>query len=335
MKTVAIVGLGDISAIHLAAVASLPGLRLAAVCDCEESARAKAPPDVPFYTDYEVMAAEVKPDCVHLCLPHHLHYTAAARLAEMGCHILCEKPLAVSVQEAEAFALLEQAHPGLQTGICLQNRLNETSRMLKEIVDSGEYGAVVGAKGLVPWARPAAYYQQKPWRGRMGEAGGGLMMNQAIHTLDLLQWICGPVSQVHASCAQLLDYGIEVEDSVTARLSFAHGAKGLFWGTVANYENESTQLTVALEKAVFHIEDNRLVRREAEGPPTLLCEDVRLPGTKFYYGAGHTSLICQFYAAMENGSGDYIHAAEGLSSIRLIDAIVRSSQEKTLLDVVL
>lgn len=327
MKKAAVLGLGDISAIHLAAIDQAENISLVAVCDVNPAARAGAPEGVPFYTDYRQMAAEAAPDCVHVCLPHHLHYPVAREMAELGCHVFCEKPLAMSPAEAEEFAALERAYPDLRLGLCLQNRINETTVQLKAVIDSGDYGKVRGAKGLVPWARTKTYYEVKPWRGTYAEAGGGTMMNQSIHTLDLLSYLCGPVARLHASSARLLDYGIEVEDTVTARLEFESGAPGLFWATNCNYDNESVQITVALERAVFTIADGRLMRRDSDGSRHLICEDRRMPGTKFYYGASHSELITGFYAAMEAGTENYIHASDGVMSIRLIDAIVRSARE--------
>ncbi len=326
MKKAAVIGLGDISAIHLAAIARNPQISLAAVCDIDPGARARAPQGVPFFTDYREMIMSTEPDCVHICLPHSLHYPVTRDAAELGCHVFCEKPLAMDPAQAAAFVALERTHPQLRLGICLQNRFNETTEALKAIIDGGQYGGVVGAKGLVPWYRPKAYYEGKPWRGTWREAGGGTMMNQSIHTLDLLYYLCGPVKKVHASVAQLLDYGIEVEDTVTARIEFHSGAGGVFWATNANWENESTQITVALEKALFHIENSVLTRRDPDGTATLLCEDEKLPGTKFYYGASHAKLINQFYAAMEAGTDDYLHAGDGEMSIRLISAIQESGR---------
>ena len=301
MKKAAVIGLGDISPIHLAAIAGNPDIELCAVCDIDPEAGQRAPEGVPFYTDYEEMLREAKPDCVHVCLPHYLHYPVSKYFAEHGVNVFCEKPVALNTAQAKEFAALETAHPEVHIGICLQNRLNESVEMLKSIIESGEYGRVLGTKGIVPWARPKQYYDCKPWRGKWETAGGGCMINQSVHTLDLLYFLGGPVKSLRASVSQLLDYGIEVEDTVAAQLTYADGGKGLFMATNANYKNESVQIGVQLEKADFAIIENVLYRVAQDGSREELCEDARLPGTKFYYGASHAKLIGKFYKALEDG----------------------------------
>ena len=331
MKKAAVIGLGTIAPIHLEAIARNPQIQLAGVCDTDESARRLAPEGVPFYTDYKEMIAAVNPDCVHLCLPHYLHYPVAKAMVEFGCNVFTEKPLAISPEEARNFVRLETDHPERKIGVCLQNRLNETTETLKAILESGECGKIVGARGIVPWFRDKEYYDVQPWRGQWVHAGSGTLMNQSIHTLDLLYHLCGPVKALRSSVSRLLDYDIEVEDTVTARLEFESGAKGVFWATNANFTNESVQIVVATEKATFTIADSFLTRKDPDGTVTVLCEDVRLPGTKFYFGASHSKLIDKFYHALETGGDDYVHVKDAEMSIRLIDAILRSDKENDII----
>lgn len=327
MKKAAVIGLGAIAPIHLDAIARNPDIQLSGVCDIDEAARDRAPAGVPFFTDYRKLIADVRPDCVHLCLPHDLHYPVAKEAVELGCHVFTEKPLAISAQQALEFAGLEQNHPERKIGVCLQNRLNETTQTLKAILDSGEYGKIIGARGVVPWYRDKGYYDAQPWRGLWDRAGSGTMMNQSVHTLDLLYYLCGPIKTLHGTAARLLDYGIEVEDTVTARLEFESGARGVFWATNANFTNESVQIVVATKKAVFTIADSFLTRKDPDGAVTTLCEDARLPGAKFYFGASHSRLIGQFYHALETNGDNYIHVRDAVPSICLIDAILRSDKE--------
>lgn len=326
MKRAAIIGFGTIAPVHLAAIRSNPEIELCAVCDTNEAVRASVPEGVPFYTDYKALCEVKKPDCVHICLPHYLHYPVSKYFAEQGVHVFCEKPVALTPDEAREFAALEAAHPGLKIGICLQNRRNETTEMLKKLLDSGEYGRVIGCRGFVPWQRTKEYYEEQPWRGQMQYAGGGCMINQSVHTLDLLYYLCGDITRLHATVNQLLEYGIEVEDTVVARLEFSCGASGVFFATNANYTNESVQIRVATEKAVFHIEDDVLVRILPDGSREKLCENEKMPGAKFYFGASHAKLVAEFYRAIEQDTDDYIHVRDAVMSIRLIDAICRSSR---------
>lgn len=324
MKRAAIIGFGVIGPIHLAAIQANPDIALCAICDVNPAVQSRIPEGIPFYTDYVQMYEARHPDCVHICLPHWLHYPVSRFFVEQGVSVFCEKPVGLNMEQAGRFAKLEAAHPEVKVCICLQNRLNETTQMLKALLDSGEYGSIIGCRGFVPWYRDKAYYQASPWRGDWNQAGGGCMINQSVHTLDLLYYLCGPISKIQASTSQILDYDITVEDTVTARLEFEGGFNGLFFATNANYANESVQIKVVTEKAVFLIEDDRLYRI-SDGNREILCENAKMPGEKFYFGASHDKLIRRFYRALEENTDDYIHVQDAVMSIRLIDTIQRSN----------
>lgn len=325
MKKSAIIGFGVVAQIHLAAILANPEITLSAVCDIDPNRKDRIPEGVPFFTDYRQLCEEVKPDCVHICLPHYLHFPVTKYFVEQGVNVFCEKPIAMNAAEAEAFVQLEAAHPEVKICVCLQNRLNETTELLKEMLDSGEYGKILGCRGFVPWMRDESYYSAEPWRGKLETAGGGCMMNQSIHTLDLLYFLCGEITALHGTASQLLDIGIEVEDTVTARLEFESGAKGLFFATNCNYANESVQIKVVTEKASFLIMDDKL-SRTTDGKTEILCENAKMPGKKFYFGASHSKLIAKFYCALEADSDDYIHVKDAQMSIRLIEAVHRSQK---------
>ena len=333
MMKAAIVGFGTISIVHIDAIASNPGMELVAICDINEDLASKVPEGVKFYTDYKKMAEEVKPDVIHNCLPHYLHYPVTKDLVEMGFNVFCEKPIALNSMEAEKFCQLEKDHPGVKIGVCLQNRMNETTEELKKIIDSGEYGKVIGCRGFVPWRRWSDYYTAQPWRGKWKTAGGGSMINQSLHTLDLLYYLCGDVAKLHAVVGQTNDLGIEVEGDIIARMEFANGANGLFFATNNNWTNESVQIRVALEKGVFHIEDNTLYKVNPDSSREVIVKAPKLEGIKFYYGASHTRLVARFYKAVAENTDDYIHISEGAMVIRLMDSIFRSANTSALVEV--
>lgn len=333
MMKAAIIGFGTISAVHIDAIASNPGMELAAICDVNEELAQKVPAGVKFYTDYRQMVREVQPDVVHNLLPHYLHYPVTKELVEMGCNVFCEKPIALNSQQAELFCQLEREHPEVKIGVCLQNRMNETTEELKRIIDSGEYGKVIGVRGFVPWRREQGYYQAQPWRGTWKYAGGGSMINQSLHTLDLLYYLCGDVKKLHAVVGQTNEYGVEVEGDVIARLEFANGANGLFFATNNNWINESVQIRVAMEKAVFHIEDNTLYRVHPDSSREVILRAPKLEGIKFYYGASHARLIARFYKAVKENTDDYIHISDGAMVVRLMDSIFRSANTSALVEV--
>ena len=334
MMKAAIIGFGTISIVHIDAIASNPGMELVAICDIKEELAAKVPAGVKFYTDYKQMCEEVKPDVVHNLLPHYLHYPVTKELVEMGFNVFCEKPIALNSKEAQQFCQLEKDHPQVKIGVCQQNRINETTEALKKIIDSGEYGKIVGIRGFVPWRRDKTYYDAQPWRGKWKYAGGGSMINQSLHTLDLLYFLGGDIARLHAVVGQTNEYPeVEVEGDIIARLEFANGANGLFFATNNNWANESVQIRVAMEKGTFHIEDNTLWKIEADGSRTVVCKSPRLEGIKFYYGSSHTRLVARFYEAVRNNTDDYIHISEGAMIVRLMDSIFRSANTGRIVEV--
>jgi predicted dehydrogenase len=327
MLKAAIIGLGDISQVHIAAITSLPGTAiLVAASDTDPGRKDALPPGTAFYTDYKEMIRQVHPDVVHVCLPHYLHYPVARDAAEAGCNVFAEKPLAINYREGLEYAKLEQANSGVKICICLQNRLNETSEKLLEILKSGEAGPVTGIHGAVAWKRAKAYYDAKTWRGIMAQAGGGCMINQALHTMDLMYYFAGsPIKSVKGTIAQILDYGIEVEDTAAARIEFENGVIGLFTGSVANSRDESVEIEVNCEKAVFTIQNQTLYRRD-QGGETVLTRDNTAAVGKAVYGNSHQKLIARFYNVLETGEGEYIHPSDALMVTRFIDAVRESSE---------
>lgn len=325
MKRAGIIGLGTISAVHLKSLEALKETEICAVCDIDEEKRGCVNETVPFYSDYRELFWKEKPDCVHLCLPHYLHYPVSKAAVEAGIHVFCEKPAAVDWREAEAFRELEEENPDIHIGICLQNRKNETVEILKEIITDGEYGKLKGIRGFVPWMRDRKYYADGPWRGKWDTAGSGVLLNQAIHTLDLMYFLGGEIISLKAMAGQLLDYDLEVEDTVMARLDFQNGMPGLFMATNANFENESVSIRVHFEKGDFLLQDNKLFFLSIDGNREVLTEDKKMSGTKFYYGASHEKTIREFYQALEDGTQNYIHVKDACKSIQLVDAIFRSS----------
>lgn len=325
MLKVAVVGLGDISKIHIPAIQKKTDVKLVAVCDIDKSL-ADSVPGVNFYTDYHVMLEEEPLDCVHICLPHYLHLSVTKACVEKGVHVLLEKPLALNTEESLELVKLEKENRDVKICICHQNRYNETFEMLREIVQGGEYGKIVGIKGLVTWFRPKSYYDTKPWRGQMKYAGGGVMINQSIHTLDLMQLLGGEIESIRGSITQLLDYGIEVEDTAVANMTFKNGATGLFFATNSNAANSSVELQVILENGTFTIKDSILTKINEDGQKEEMIEDSKLPGTKFYYGASHIKIIHTFYSCIRSNTHDYVHVEDTITSIKIIDAIRKSSE---------
>ena len=148
------------------------------------------------------MLDAVTPDVVHVCTPHHRHADLATQCLARDVSVLLEKPVAHTLDEGERLAIVAEDSTAV-LGVCFQNRYNDTARQLRDVLDEGVLGRILGARASVTWFRDAAYYTRRDWRGRWATAGGGVLMNQAIHTLDLLQWYVGPVTDVRGTVATL------------------------------------------------------------------------------------------------------------------------------------
>lgn len=321
---VGIIGLGDVSSFHIQAIAMHEEADLIAVCDTDSATQLKVE-GVGFYTNYLEMLEKEELDVIHNCLPHHLHYPVTKACVEKGIHVLVEKPIALSYEEALLQKELEDRLEA-KIGVCFQNRYNKTTLELLNWLTKEETGAVTGIKGLVTWFREPVYYESKPWRRTKTEVGYGNSMSQSIHTLDLIQLIGGSVESVKASFSKLLDVTSEVEDTVSASFNFESGAKGYLHATNANVSNSSVELEVITEHDWFTIKDSCLYRLDQQGKKQLLAEDDQLEGAKFYFGASHKYLIDRFYQAIIEDTTDYITVKDALPSIQLIEMMADSSQ---------
>lgn len=324
MLKIGILGLGTISHIHKIAIEESSLGQLVAVCDEDPETHVNYQ-DYPFYSKLEEMLEQEDLDVVHVCLPHDLHVWAAKVCLKHDVHVLLEKPLALTYEEGKR---LEQARASSQAkvAVCFQNRYNLTTQRLHQEVVHPKAGALKAVKGIVAWSRPESYYTEQPWRGQLKRAGGGTIINQSIHTLDLMHYFAGDVLRAKAKLFNLLDYDIEVEDTAAARFEFEHDVSGLYLASNAYEENSSVDLEVVCENAKFTIKDYRLYRYVGQDEPVLVCEDEQLATTKSYYGQGHKLCIESFYQALIDGTNDFVTIEDALPSMLMIDLMRLSSQ---------
>ena len=347
---VAVVGAGTISGIHLDAIADQQArgvAELVGVCDvdaglAEQTGRLWG---VPSFTDHATLLETLRPDVVRVCTPHDAHAPVAIDALAAGTHVLTEKPLAATTAEATrlAEAASRAAEQGIATAVCLQNRYNPTVVALARELASGAHGAIRGARAQVWWGRGAAYYEQAPWRGEWARAGGGVLINQAVHTLDLLTYLLGaPQSwSGHASRRVPLGAAVEVED--TAELRLVHpdppGGGGpvssALFATNAHWENAPIGLEVGTDGGLLRITVGDLVHVRPDGSSTTLATDVTTRGPRAYWGASHGALIADFYAHVTRlrgvGDGDqadarfWIDPAAALVSQRILRDVYAES----------
>lgn len=328
MIRAAIIGLGDISAVHISAIEKSGLAVICAGCDIDESRKSVLPPNANFYVDYKKMIEDEKPDVVHICLPHHLHYPVAAEVLKFGCHIFAEKPLALNSEEALEYAELENQTKS-KICLCLQNRFNNTTTSLLDIIKSEKYGKIVSIHANVAWSRHLAYYQAKPWRASMALAGGGCMINQAIHTMDLIQYFANSqITELKGNISKLQPFDVEVEDTAIAKISFANGIDASFFATVASAVDSPVNITVKLEKAQFIINGRVLYIKDGNSMKEIAKDDEGFFG-KACYGSSHARLVSIFYRSILGEDLAYPTAKDGVVSMQMIDAVRKSSEIET------
>lgn len=327
----AVIGCGDVSSVHFGAISKLDGVELVAVCDTDPGrlAAAVAAYGVPGFVDHLSLIAEVRPDVVHITTPHSQHAALAADCLERGVNVIVEKPLAHTLDEGRRLAdAAKNSHAKI--AVCFQNRYNATSQAMHALLSSGELGAVLGASATVMWQRSADYYLDRPWRGSWAGGGGGLMMNQAIHTVDLLQWLVGDVVTVSGNAStRFLGGTIEVEDTAEFVAEHANGARSAFYATLANAVNAPVTLDIVTEQATLSLRGDLTVRYQ-DGRVDVVPERVLESGGRAYWGVSHELLITDFYARLGDDGPFWINPAEAEKSLRIVKEIYRQSYPESL-----
>jgi predicted dehydrogenase len=333
MKTVnaAIVGAGAIHGCHAEALRQLPQARLKAMVDIDplNGQRLATAYGCCFYQDYREMLLDDEIEVVHICTPHYLHKPMILDALAAGKHVFSEKPVGLNGGEAEEIATAASRAPGL-LGVCYQNRLNPTSLRIHQLLAGGTLGKMLSIKAVLTWARSAAYYRESPWRGRFATEGGSLLINQAIHTLDLMQWFGGGVQRLKG----VVDSGelaavTEAEDSAMATLHFNNGARGLFYASNCHTLDSPLLLEIHCERGSLQLCDNALWHIHDEERQWLVSDASPDGSAKNYWGRGHQQAIQQFYQALTAPEGaEYTDIREAKKSLSIVEALYRSSQTR-------
>ena len=320
----AIIGLGVIGNVH-AEILAARGEEIAALCDIDlavaEKAREKWAKDALVFTDYRVMLEKVKPDVVHICTPHYLHADMVVDALAENVNVLCEKPLCIRHEDIDRILAAEAASTA-QLGVCHQNRYLASNRFAKDYLADKR---ILAAHGTVVWHRDASYYASADWRGKWETEGGGSLINQALHTLDLTMWFCGdPDAVLSVSHNLTMQKEIEVEDTIFAR--FEGEQPFTFLGTNVAMADLPVEIGI-------HLDDHTQL---TVLPSTFLINGVPVPSAtvkkkaygKDCYGSGHATLIEDFYDCVATGRHFPIDGREGARVIRLILAAYKSRGER-------
>ncbi len=326
----ALVGVGSIAPLHARAIRNTPGAELVAVATRDEGrGRAfVAEHGGTWFADYRQLLAQAGADAVSLCTPHDLHAPMTVAASAAGLHVLCEKPMARSVAECDA--MIEAcARAGVTLGVVFQSRFERLSISLKRALDEGRFGRLLWASANTLWYRTDAYYSSGPWRGTWAHEGGGVLINQAIHGIDLLIWLAGLPERVTAK-VRTLNHAIEVEDAGLALLEYADGRIGLIQATTAAFPGYPERLEFFGNRgsAVYHKGQGRLEWHLLD-PLEDGLEEAEVSSGAMHpmdiTAAGHTAVFCDFVAAVREKRAPLVDGHAGRQSVALVEAIYRSA----------
>ena len=347
-----IIGLGAQGSMYAKFIKSgmVPNMEIGAICDPDPE---KAPiveaeyPGVPFFTDYLELLDSDEVDAVVTCVPHYLHPEMGINALQRGVHALVEKPAGVYTQQVKELNAYAASKPDLTFAIMFNQRNNPLYTKIKEIVDSGDIGKIRRTNWIITtWWRPQGYYDQSAWRATWGGEGGGVLVNQAPHQLDLWQWICGIPQSVYAKVAYGFRRDIAVEDEVTAVVDYGDGATGTF--VTATHDLVGTdRFEILGDNGKIVVENSktatvtRLRKPEQELSAGMDMTDVmRLftgeLNTDDYYtteviefdspwGQQHAGVLQNFAANIQDGTPLIAPGSDGINGVRLANAIHLSS----------
>jgi len=318
MKNVCIIGYGSIGPYHAAALEATESARFYGICDINpqriEKCRTKY--DVKAYTDFQDVLADENVHSVHICTPHYLHYDMIKDALKAGKSVVAEKPVAMTKEQFDALLKTE----GIEN-VCLvfQNRYNPCVQKLKSLIEEQTFGKLICSRAVVTWNRNRQYYEQDQWRGKWATEGGGVLINQSIHTLDILIYLGGDIQSVQATMSNYtLSDVIEVEDTVSAHFCYQNGASGIFFATNAYCSDKVPEIEFVFENETVRYMDSKLwIGKE------VICRDLVATGPKACYGLGHSSLIRRYY-----DDNEYFNIYDAKNTMETVFAMYESAKKQ-------
>ncbi|WP_228845462.1 Gfo/Idh/MocA family protein [Phototrophicus methaneseepsis] len=345
---IGVVGVGIMGGSHVRDVISLPNAELAAICDIDtQKSLLAADHDVPFFTDYNEMLAMDGLDAIIIATPHYDHPGISLAALEKGIHVLVEKPVAVHINEAQrmndGYEAALKIYPSLKFGVVFMQRTYGHWLKIKDLVDSGELGELMRTTWIITdWFRTQYYYDMGGWRASWKGEGGGILMNQAPHNLDLYQWLVGMPSRVHGFASFGKHHRIEVEDEVTAYFEHANGMVGHFITTTGESPG-TNRLEIVGENGKLVYENNVLLfyrnrfssRQQIAEAQTGFekVESWQIDVPYAHHGqSGHRHIIANFVDAILNDAPLVAPAVEGIYSLMIDNAIILSAYQNQTVD---
>jgi UDP-N-acetyl-2-amino-2-deoxyglucuronate dehydrogenase len=337
----AIVGTGLISTTHFEQISAIEGAKVVAVYSRkEEKARSLAEKTgADWYTDYQEMLKRKDIDIVSIITPSGTHADMAIEAARAGKHVIVEKPMDISLEKAQQMIDVCRKQQ-VKLSVISQHRFDTSAVKIKDDIDSGRFGKMVLGQASVNWYRPQSYYDTSKWRGTIEMDGGGVLINQAIHTIDLFQYFMGEVENVYAHTAILAHEGIEVEDVAVATVKFKNGGLGTIVGTTAAYPGLSARLELIGTNGTAVIENDQLMKHYLRNPNNV-SEAINLASIESLNGgdrdhasidpasldgASHRLQFIDMINAIREDREPLVNGEEGLKPLKIILAIYESAR---------
>ena len=328
-----VVGCGLICDTHIEAVNRLDNAQVLAVCDTrEDAAKAKAEQwGCDWYTDYEKMLARDDIHAVNVVVPSGIHAKLGVQAADAGKHVICTKPIDITLEATDA--LIEAGvRNGVKIGATHQYRSYALYRRFKDALETGSLGKPLYGIATVPWYRSDEYYGDG-WHGTKALDGGGALINQSIHYIDLLIWMMGPVRSL-AGYADAMDHDIEVEDCAVAALRFESGAMGMILGTTCTYQGAEARLSIHGSKGNALAAGDELMLWDVEGDEHVSNPSAGQAGGAADPGKGmpeeavaaHSEQIGDLLAAAEEGREPALNGQEARRALEVVLAVYKSSE---------
>lgn len=331
-----IVGTGTISHFHARAIADIADAVLLGVYNhnVQKTETFVQTHGGEVYEKLEEMLANPDIDIISICTPSGLHLEPALKSIEAGKHCLIEKPLEVSVKRCDQIIDAANAK-GVKVAVVFPSRFYEVNQQLKQAIDEKRFGELVMGGAYVKWSRTPDYYKSANWRGTWRLDGGGALMNQGIHSVDLLQWIMGPVESVQAIAANRKHKNIEVEDTIVAILKFANGALGTIECTTAAFPGFFKRLEIVGNSGSAVLEENSVVKWQMQIETefdeafrnkyvaNISAGGVADPAAISHYG--HRMQMLDFINAIKTDSEPLVNGIEGRKSVAIVSAIYKSA----------
>jgi predicted dehydrogenase len=328
---VGILGAGNISDTHARAASAIAGTTIVAVHggNAQRAERLASAYGATAYSDLDGFLAHPM-DVVAIGSPSGLHAEQGIEACRRGLHVLVEKPIDITIERADAFVAAAEA-AGVRLGVFFQDHVQPDLVRLHDAIGSGRIGRPLVASARVKWYRPPEYYGQSRWRGTWALDGGGALMNQGIHTADLLLWLLGPVRRVSAKAVTAL-HAIEVEDTVVAILEFENGAVATLEATTAAYPGYRRRVEISGTEGTVIVEHDRLVAADLRQSGDDLLADAGADQNASASSPivsdarGHQRLFEDFFRAIAEGHEPRCSGRYARQSVALVRAVYDSSR---------